>query len=87
MGEWQKSSKADDWKCPVPFASEGMAAMGLYGLLRNDLDAETATVRRCPKCNHHTFYNVHPDDKISVEDSNWLCSRCGNDTDEFGNKL
>ena len=86
MGEWRKKSK-NDLGFISPLHLEGRAAVGLYGLFKNDLDAETATVRRCPKCNHHTFHKVHPDDKASAEDRNWSCSSCGNDTDEFGNKL
>ncbi|MCK4564735.1 MAG: hypothetical protein KAU94_08685 [Verrucomicrobia bacterium] len=87
MGEWRKSSKNDYWEFRSAEHQEEMAAVGLYGLFKNDLDAETATVRRCPKCNHRTFHKSHPDDKQSSKDSNWLCSHCGNDADEFGNKL
>ena len=30
---------------------------------------------------------VRPEDKESPEGPNWRCFECGNDTDEFGNKL
>jgi predicted RNA-binding Zn-ribbon protein involved in translation (DUF1610 family) len=43
--------------------------------------------QRCPKCGHHSFRRVKDSEKENPDDSNWRCVRCGNDTDEFGNKL
>ena len=63
------------------------AAASIVGMIQKDIDSESAVVQRCPKCNHHTFRKLRPEEKASPGDSNWLCSQCGNTTDEFGNKL
>ena len=63
------------------------AVASVFGLIQNDIAAAESPVQRCPKCNHHSFRRIRPQDKASPEDSNWVCPRCGNDTDEFGNKL
>ncbi len=63
------------------------AAASVAGLIQNDIDSENAVVQRCPKCNHHTFRKLRPEEKESADSSNWCCTRCGNETDEFGNKL
>jgi hypothetical protein len=63
------------------------AAASIFGMIQNDIKAESAAVQRCPKCNHHSFRRLKPSEKGVADDSNWRCFRCGNDTDEFGNKL
>jgi DNA-directed RNA polymerase subunit RPC12/RpoP len=87
MGDWWKSAKADWWFKTSGAEKDILAGIGLYGLFKKSIDAENATVQRCPKCHHHTFYKLHPSEKKTPKDSNWLCSQCGNDTDEFGNQL
>lgn len=87
MGDWWTSPKADWWFKSFRLEKEIAMGAGLCSLFKKSTDAESAVVQRCPKCNHHTFRKVRPEDKESPGDSNWLCSRCGNDTDEFGNKL
>lgn len=63
------------------------AAASILGLVMNDIDAEEGYVQRCPKCRHRSLRRVRPEDKASPEDSTWRCFECGNDADEFGNKL
>ncbi len=64
-----------------------VAGAGIYGLLRNDIDADEGFVQRCPKCRHRSLRRIRPEDKQSPDESNWRCFECGNDCDEFGNKL
>lgn len=63
--------------------AQGYAAASVLGLILNDIDAESTYAQRCPKCDHHTLVRVQPGDPKSP----WLCNHCGNDSDEFGNKL
>ncbi len=63
------------------------AAASVVGLVLNDVNAEEGYVRRCPECRHRSLRNVRAEDKKSPEDANWRCFECGNDADEFGNKL
>lgn len=74
---------------PLPNRITGaaLAASSVLGLIQKDIDSENAMVQRCPKCNHHTFRKLRPGEKTDPDGSNWRCSRCGNETDEFGNKL
>jgi predicted RNA-binding Zn-ribbon protein involved in translation (DUF1610 family) len=67
--------------------SRAYAGLSVFGLISNDIDAEVTGVQRCPKCGHHSLSRLRRQDKQSPGDSNWRCTRCGNDTDEFGNKL
>jgi DNA-directed RNA polymerase subunit RPC12/RpoP len=82
-----KDSKTDWWFKTSGSEKNALAAVGLFGLFKKSMDMENATVQRCPKCQHHSFYKVQACEKKTPDDSNWLCSRCGNDADEFGNKL
>jgi DNA-directed RNA polymerase subunit RPC12/RpoP len=61
------------------------AAASVLGLVANDINAEEGYVQRCPKCRHRSLRKVRTEDKESY--ANWRCFECGNDTDEFGNKL
>ena len=72
---------------PPRIKNEAYAAAGICGLFMNDIEAEDAYVQRCPKCGHRSLRRVRPEDKKSPGDSNWRCFECGNDCDEFGNKL
>lgn len=63
--------------------SRFLAAASVFGLFQNDIQAETAYAQRCPKCDHHSLVREQPGDPKSP----WRCNRCGNDADEFGNKL
>lgn len=66
---------------------EAFAAAAVYELIKNDIDAEEGFVQRCPKCGHHSLRRLKPAQKASPDDSHWRCFECGNDCDEFGNKL
>ncbi len=59
------------------------AAASVFGLFMNDINAEGAYAQRCPKCGRRTLVRVRAGDPKSP----WKCTRCGNDSDEFGNKL
>ena len=72
---------------PARMRNEVYAAAAVFGMIQNDIAAETATVQRCPKCNHHSFRRLRVEEKESAAASNWRCTRCGNETDEFGNVL
>lgn len=63
--------------------AQGYAAASIFGMLANDIEAEDAYAVRCPKCDHHTLVRLRPGDPKSP----WQCNTCGNDADEFGNKL
>lgn len=56
-------------------------------LMMNDTSSASARIQRCPKCGKRSLCKRKPEDKQFSADSNWICSQCGNDTDEFGNKL
>jgi len=64
-----------------------MACIGIAALVMNDSSASIAQIRRCPKCGKRTLCKRKLENKKSPSDSNWICSRCGNDCDEFGSKL
>ena len=59
----------------------------IYGLMQNDIAADEGAVQRCPKCRHRSLRKLRPEEKTSPADSNWRCFECGNDCDEFGNRL
>jgi len=88
--DWHRSIEEQDQEMvlmPSRLRNAAYAAASIAGLFQKDIDSENAVVQRCPKCNHHTFRKLRPEEKASPDDSNWLCSQCGNTTDEFGNKL
>jgi len=64
-----------------------MACIGIAALFMKDVSSGSALIRRCPKCGKRTLCKRNPEDKGPPSDSGWVCSRCGNDADEFGNKL
>jgi len=64
-------------------AANALAATSIFGMLQNDIDAESSYAQRCPKCERHMLVRVRPGDPKSP----WRCNHCGNDSDEFGNKL
>lgn len=68
---------------PYRYKSSIYSAIGIFGLFKNDIDAESTYAQRCPKCDRHTLVRVRAGDPKSP----WKCNRCGNDSDEFGNKL
>ncbi len=72
---------------PPRIRNRAYALAAVFGMFQNDIDAEAATLQRCPKCDHHSFRRLRPDEKVSADSSNWRCTRCGNTTDEFGNAL
>ena len=55
-------------------------------LMMNDSGKESVITQRCPKCGKRTLRKLKMDDK-RFGSSKWLCAHCGNDEDEFGNKL
>ena len=59
------------------------AAASVFGLIQNDIAAESTYAQRCRKCDRHTLVRVRMGDPKSP----WKCNHCGNDEDEFGNKL
>ena len=63
------------------------ALASIFGMMQNDVDAESAGIQRCPKCDHHSLRRLRPDQKSPVDPANWRCTRCGNSDDEFGNPL
>ena len=63
--------------------AQAYAAASIFGMLQNDIQAESSYAQRCPECDRHTLVRVRPGDPKSP----WLCNHCGNDEDEFGNKL
>ena len=73
----------------LPRRIYGYVATGsaIAGLVQNDVNMEQGFVQRCPKCRHRSLRRIHAEDKRSPDDSDWLCFECGNDCDEFGNKL
>ncbi len=67
--------------------SRAYAAGAIFELIQNDIEADEGFVQRCPKCHHRSLRKLRPEEKTSAADSNWRCFECGNDCDEFGNKL
>ena len=55
-------------------------------LLMNSSVKEEALTQKCPKCKKRTFHRLKPSDP-RYSTSKWKCSNCGNDEDEFGNKI
>jgi predicted RNA-binding Zn-ribbon protein involved in translation (DUF1610 family) len=55
-------------------------------LMMNDSGKAEAITQRCPKCGKRTLRKLKKDD-ARFSTSKWLCANCGNDEDEFGNKL
>lgn len=72
---------------PSRLRNEAYAAASVFGMIQNDIASETATVQRCPKCDHHSFRRLRPEEMEAPDSSHWRCSRCGNEKDEFGNSL
>ena len=62
-----------------------MACIGVAALMMNDTSAASARIQRCPKCGKRSLCKWKG--KRASTESHWICSRGGNDTDEFGNKL
>jgi hypothetical protein len=62
-----KDSKTDWWFKTSGSEKNALAAVGLFGLLKKSMDMENATVQRYPKCQHHSFYKVHPGEKKTPE--------------------
>lgn len=85
----RQETAADEMSSLIPARIRGQiyAATSVLGLVMNDIEAEEGHVQRCPKCQHHSLRRVRPENKESPGDSNWRCFECGNDADEFGNKL
>ena len=63
------------------------AAAAICGLIKNDIESEEGAVQRCPKCRHRSLRKLRPEEKKASGDGDWRCFECGNDADEFGNKL
>ena len=55
-------------------------------LMMNDSGKESVLTQRCPKCGKRALRKLQKDNK-QFGTSKWLCANCGNDEDEFGNKL
>ena len=51
-------------------------------LISADSGVERAAAQRCPKCRKKTLRR-----KNNSTFNKWECTSCGNDEDEFGNKL
>ena len=81
--DWDPDIHDDDFMETGKFQSRTHAALGLFGLFKKSIDAENAYAQRCPKCDRHTLVRVRMGDPKSP----WICNHCGNDADEFGNKL
>lgn len=77
---------------PIPIRLIIYAVILLVGvpimLLLNDAGKDEAQTQKCPKCKKRTLHRLKKtkDDQFS-RGSNWKCANCGNDEDEFGNKL
>ena len=62
-------------------------AIGIRMLVLKDVFSDEARLRRCPRCGKRPPRKARSAGKKSPFDNTWVCSRCGNDADEFGNKL
>jgi predicted RNA-binding Zn-ribbon protein involved in translation (DUF1610 family) len=62
-----------------------MAVIGVVALMMCDSASSEARIRRCPNCGNRSLCKRK--EKRRADDSNWVCTCCGNDADEFGNKL
>ena len=95
--DWRKSieehphqeTAAEEMASLVPPRIRGplYTAAAIYGLIKNDIESEEGTVQRCPKCRHRSLRKLRPEEKKASGDGDWRCFACGNDADEFGNKL
>ena len=54
-------------------------------LVMKDVSSSETRNRRCPRCGRRSLRKRDPEDKRKLSDSDWICSRCGNDSDEFSN--
>ncbi len=62
-----------------------MALIGVGALFMNDSTPARQLAERCPKCGAKGL--VRRPGSSSAAESRRVCARCGNDEDEFGNKL
>jgi len=69
------------WAILIFFSIIGVAA-----LFMNDNAKAQALIQKCPKCGRRSLRKLKKDDP-RYSTSKWKCSSCGNDEDEFGNKL
>ncbi len=61
------------------------AIIGAAALFMNSTGAEESSAQRCPNCGRNTLRRKKKDQFSNSK--GWKCTECGNDKDEFGNKL
>ena len=64
----------------------GLAILGGLALFIIDIGKEDVNLKRCFKCGNRRLRKLKKDDK-QFSTSKWKCTSCGNNEDEFGNKL
>jgi ssDNA-binding Zn-finger/Zn-ribbon topoisomerase 1 len=62
-----------------------LAIVGAAGLFGTSIRAEESRAQRCPKCGRKRMVKKKKDP--FSKSAGWECTSCGNDKDEFGNKL
>lgn len=62
-----------------------MAMIGVGALFMSGTSASEAPVQRCPKCRRIALRKYKAGSHTAS--AGWKCTECGNDRDEFGNRL